>query len=526
MPLQPQSRLTHLPAELLLIIIHLLCEAHSIPSTERCDEETAVFSPRHVHALSLVCKHLRGLCISPLFSRLKVSHTRELRRLKTKCSAEPEFARLIRKLDLAKVHSPTSERRGRNPSGADSPYLYGPNILPAFLPCLESLEWLELDAKQIDATLLATINSHPTLVTVAIRDRVLESLWKLFSSTVEPLSKIRVHSVKLKTSFCFGLRCPQLHSLMGRRMRLAHLIVQTERNIQLGPGDLVVPGLETLDIGVYTEPTSPMSWLPAFTERHPNLQTIKFSGHGSAWIQNPDISFPLQFLGAMERESITGTVDLISFSISRTRSAASLGDWPVVHLEMEITKGAGVSALTIASSMAPRVSSLMVRMSRWERQPVHIDDLISSLCLFRCLRRLELHCLSRHLLFEGGPSWALPPPDPDVRPTSSCVIVHAALRWLTGFVAQRVSSLALVHITDEGYDFLENRAYSWSLNFTYQVQQNRELEVYGPLASGSVGYRFRKFKPLSSPPDPPFQLAPARITSTPLLPLPSKHTAK
>ncbi|KAF8213858.1 hypothetical protein K438DRAFT_1802394 [Mycena galopus ATCC 62051] len=511
MPLPPRSRLAHLPTELLLIVIHLLCEGNAIPSAERCDEEKLAFSSRHLRSLSLVCKQLRQLCISPLFSRVKITRTHELRSLEAKCAVEPGFSRLIRQLDLADVHSPEEHDEAVGPDGS---YHYGPDILPALLPCLESLEWLELGAEQIDAHLLATLDSHPTLDTVAVHQRHLESLFTLFASTSLLLSKIRVHSVRL-TSFCFGLQCPGLHSLMGRSLRVAHLIVQNKDNVRLGPGDLLVPGLETLTIGVYKEPTSPMSWLPAFAERHPHLQIIKFTGDGSTWKQNPDIPFPLQFLGALERESLAGTANLISFSISRTRSTSSLDDWQVVHIAVEITKGAGVSALTIASSMAPSVSSLIVRMSRWARQPVHIDDLISSVCLFRSLRRLELHCLSRHLLFEGGSPWVLPPPDSSVRPTSACVIAHAALRWLTAFIAQRVFSLALVQITDEGYDFLNRRSYPWRLGVTYEVQQNREIEVYGA-PKFAVDPRFQKFKPLGSP-EPSFQLAATRTASTLLI---------
>ncbi|KAJ7355378.1 hypothetical protein DFH08DRAFT_498217 [Mycena albidolilacea] len=194
----------------------------------------------------------------------------------------------------------------------------------------------------------------------------------LSSSTSLSLSKIRVQSTS--SGLLFGLRYPALHSLMGRSPRVAHLVVRDELNIRLGPGDLLVSGLETLDIGVYKRPTSVMAWLPAFAERHADLRTIKFSGHASIWTQNPDILFPLQFIDTLERESLAGSVDLHAFSISRTISASSLDDWQVAHLQMEITKEAGVSAMKIASSIAPRVSSLIVRMPRWGKQPFHPDD--------------------------------------------------------------------------------------------------------------------------------------------------------
>jgi hypothetical protein len=82
-------------------------------------------------------------------------------------------------------------------------------------------------------------------------------------------------------------------------------------------------------------------------------------------------------MDVVEREALRQTVGLIAFSISPARSASSLDDWPVVHLDMDITKGAGVSALRIASSMAPQVSSLVVRMSRFANQPVHVVSYVA-----------------------------------------------------------------------------------------------------------------------------------------------------
>ncbi|KAJ6515573.1 hypothetical protein C8R45DRAFT_1067150 [Mycena sanguinolenta] len=509
-----------LPTELLLIVVRFLCEENPVPSTE-CDEERPAFSPRHLRSLSVASKHLRGLCVSRLFSHLRVTHTDQLKLLKVKCAVDPEFARLVRQLDLAHIHSPEeqdSERRARSLAGPEAIYRYGPDILPTFLPHLTSLEWLRLGTKQISAGLLLVLNSHPTLGTVAIRDRDLEGLRTLYSSTSLSLSKIRVHSAAL--SFSFGLRSPALQSLMDRNPTVANLIVRNATNIRLGSGDLLVPGLETLDIGVYMEPTSLMSWLPSFADRHHNLQVIKFSGCGSIWTTNPDISFPLQFIHALEIESMAGAVDLISFSILRTRSASSLDDWTVSHLEMAITKGVGISALTIANSMAPRLSSLIIRMPLSASQSVHIDYLILSVCCFQTLRRLELHRLSRHLLFEEGAPWALLPPDPDIRPTSRCAIAHAAYRWIAACVAQRIFSLDLIHITDEGRDYLNRRSYPWDLELTYQVHQNRSIEVYG-IPRFFVGSQFRGFKPSCEPicyPDPPWKPASMRITTHLLLP--------
>ncbi|KAJ6581037.1 hypothetical protein B0H19DRAFT_491419 [Mycena capillaripes] len=476
--LQPQ--LVLLPVELLLLIVDSLCEANSIPSIGFGEEQKPISHSTHLlHSLSLVCRQLRRLCLSRLFSRMKITHTEPLRLLQAKCVVDAEFAGLIRQLDLAHVDSPEEREEkklyGYDPEKKKNLYRYGPDILPALLPCLKSLEWLDLHAKQIDAGLLEVLNSHSSLATVAVSDMRLEALKTLSSTTSQSLSKIRVHSALL--NICLKLQTPALHLLMSRRPRLAHLILRDNPNIGVGPGTLLLPGLERLEIGVYLPPISPMSWLPDFVNRHTSLKVIKFSRRGR---RNADILFESQFHDAMERESLSGAVDLIAFSISRTSSATSLDEWQVVHLDIEITKGVGVSALRFAHSLTPQLSSLDVRMARWGKEPVHIGDLVSSICLFPSLRRLELHWVYKHLIYEGPAPWPLPPSNPK-HGTSGCIAAHSALRWITACVAQYALLLNLVHITDEGYELLKgtSNGHPWKLEVTYQVQRNGDLRILG-----------------------------------------------
>ncbi|KAJ6478513.1 hypothetical protein C8R47DRAFT_1138588 [Mycena vitilis] len=501
------SHLISLPTELLFIILDFLCETNQVPSIE-CGVEQATISTRHLHALSSVCRYLRRSCLSRLFSRLKITHTEPLRLLGAKCAVNPAFASLIRRLDLTHVESPEEKQDRRKRNGlvsshrdragleSEKPYRYGPEILPTLLPLLKSLEWLDLAANQIDSDLLNTLNSHPSLATVAVCDTHLYTLRTLFSSTSLPLSKIRVHSAL--TNISFKLQSPALQSWVNRRLRITHLILHDEPNIRAGPGMMLLPGLETLHIALRTKPTSTMTWLPDFVDRHPGLRRIEFSGRGLVWSGNPDIIFPLQFREAVERQSLARTVDIAAFSVSRTRSATSLDDWPVVHLELLIEKGVGVAAMSIAQCMAPQLSSLIIRMSRFIRQPVRADNLISSLCRTPSLRTLELHCVSKHLSFEGQTSpWAVKPCD-HIKPTSNCTDAHSAMHWVAVRVAQSLSSLDLIHIVDEGCDSLNGRVHDrWSLEVTYRVRENRGLEIYGT-PKFAAAKRFRLREPNSS----------------------------
>ncbi|KAJ7493313.1 hypothetical protein B0H11DRAFT_2005847 [Mycena galericulata] len=353
------------------------------------------------------------------------------------------------------------------------------NILLPLLSNLKCLRWLDLGAAQVDADVLAAVNSHPSLTTVAVRDTCLRTLQKLVSSTALPFSKILVPMAELNS--LFTLQSPVLHSLMGRCPRLAHLILRDMRNIKNGPGTLFFPGLEELEVGVFCGATALMSWLPAFVEQHATLGTIKFIGdkRGSSWRKNPDILFPLQFSDALERESLSRTAGLYAFSISRMGTSSALDDWPVVQLEVTILKATGIAALNIASSLAPQTSSLRLRMSRWGKEAITIDDFIPLLPRFSSLQKLDLRGMYRHLIFEG-PARSVLPSSNAVRKSSGCFAAHAALRWLVARAAEFVLSLHFIHITDEGDD-LRGRStlFPWKLEVTYRVLWNRELEAIG-----------------------------------------------
>ncbi|KAK7031588.1 hypothetical protein R3P38DRAFT_821121 [Favolaschia claudopus] len=233
MPLTDSSnpRFVHLPAELLLLIVSFLCHAN----------EKSKSSKYHILPLSVVCRRTRHFCFTPLFSRLSIKHSDRLRLMQEKCTEDPQFSRLIKELDLRYVDCP-EEYRGT--------YHYGPDILPALLPALLSLERLHLPSEQLSFKLLATFNSHPTLLVVETSDPYLNALRGMASETTESMSKIQVVSATL--DLVFGFDDPAFHSLMSRSPRLVHLELRDEINITSGPGTVVIPGLETLGIQVCT----------------------------------------------------------------------------------------------------------------------------------------------------------------------------------------------------------------------------------------------------------------------------------
>ncbi|KAJ6495787.1 hypothetical protein C8R47DRAFT_372587 [Mycena vitilis] len=442
------SRLASLPAELSLIIIDCLSERQLVPSLPG---NPTAYSIHHIRSLSLTSRQLRNQCLRTLFMSVRVVDPSQLKLLTLKCTQDPQFAGLIRKLVLSKPESP--------------------DILSGFLHRLPSLVWLETD--DLNAELLATVNSHHSLKTVAIRD--LHILRSLLPSTSLSFSKIRVKSAVL--NYLFTLQSPELPLLLDRGSQLARVCLHAARHTKKGPGTLSFPGLEELEIRVDMRSRSPMSWLPAFVERHQSLQRIKFAGNH--WTKNPDIPFGLRFVDAVQREFLAFTVELNAFTVVRSQSSA-LEDWPVIQAHLIILEPIGLSAVNLVSSLAPQLLTLSIRMPRFGKKPICIHDLVSPLSLFPSLRRLELHGMYRHISAGGGaePPWALALTDP-AQKVSDCTRAHAALRWVMTRAAHHAPSIEQIYITDEGDDW-EGRSHTlWRLKALYRVHNNCDLEVLG-----------------------------------------------
>ncbi|KAK7031570.1 hypothetical protein R3P38DRAFT_3265604 [Favolaschia claudopus] len=478
-----KHRLVHLPDELLLLIVHFLCE------------EKSKLSNDYILSLSRVSRLMRRFCFAPLFSRLRIKHTDRLRRLQAKCAADIEFARLIKELDLSWVHSP-EEITGRQ----GSPYLYGPDILPDLIPSLISLERLRLPACQLDPNLLATLNSHAKLTTVVVDDSGLNDLRKLWSDTPLSMAKLEIDSASFDD--CFGSQLnpyrgsasqhPDFRSLMSRKLRLAHLIIREESNIIFGPDTIVIPGLEAVDIYLCAKPLAMalLSWLPAFVERHSSLKTVKIFDYYSIWLHHWDMFWSLSLLDATERHTLTSTVKLAAFWISPKKPvASSFDDWQVVQVDLEVNDADGVSALPSLGVLATHLTSLILRIKLPTCFSVRSHDLVSSLCAIKSLQKLELQHVYKELSHEHLPC-ALPS-QRSASPISGCVDAHAVLHSLTARIAKRAASLTLIHIVEEGDDFRVGCGYhSWTFDATYKIGIDRQIEFEG-LPRFSIPKTFR-----------------------------------
>ncbi|KAJ6561139.1 hypothetical protein DFH09DRAFT_1160556 [Mycena vulgaris] len=440
-----------LPPELLLVILNGLDE-DLLPHNGLLPSDLANFrSIRDLRSVSAVNRQLRQLCLPLLFNTVKCTNMKRLYELNTECRADPEFARLIRRLDLVGV-------------GVR-------NLLSGLLPRLPALARLDLKGIDFDPHLLTMANSHPTLTTVALYDPV---FLQAFLSSPN-LSKILV--CKMVVDHHSRLESETLPAAIQLGAKFSHLIMKHEVNFDHDRiNSLLLPGLEQLDLELCRHNRPLETWLPNFAQRHTHLMTIKFvSSQGFYWRHLQDIPFAIPFVEQ------SGT-PLRSFSIARVASWTSLKDWEVVQLGLlGLSLGLhGIAALKIAGALAPRLSALdLVMHGTYAVVPIRIDDFAEPFSYLTSLQTLNLTNSYEHLHAGGRTPWISSQRDP--LGTSAGVTAHRAMLWYMARVAQQAPSLRLINITDAGHDGKGRFKHPWTLRTSYRVRNNgvRDLEVIG-----------------------------------------------
>ncbi|KAJ7626307.1 hypothetical protein DFH06DRAFT_1339446 [Mycena polygramma] len=177
-----------------------------------------------------------------------------LRQLSAACTANPEFAGLIRELNVVEVG-----------------YHDG---IPELLPWLTSVTRLEVPADQLDARLLAIINEHRTLVTVAVLDPQLKTLRNILSSTNLPLSKILVSPT---ITVLDDVTLQAFRAAIQRGARFYHFIFEVQGNLELSAATLpiVLPDLEHFDLKMCYRTNISRSSINSWLHRHAHDKTGK-----------------------------------------------------------------------------------------------------------------------------------------------------------------------------------------------------------------------------------------------------------
>ncbi|KAJ6624834.1 hypothetical protein B0H10DRAFT_1942811 [Mycena sp. CBHHK59/15] len=219
--------------------------------------------------------------------------------------------------------------------------------------------------------------------------------------------------------------------------------------------------LEQLSIGVYLKPTCPLSWLQGFVERHADLRSVTFDCPGGFWNDNIDLPFAPQFTDAVENEGSTNAIMLNALTLLRPASSMPLKDWEVLELDLSIDASSGVYALSSASVLAPRLSSLLLQIPRfgYYSEAIHITPWI----------------VSKRVTRQSKPAQTV----------SGCAEAHAAVRWFIDRIAQCSPAIGITHTSDWGEEHaLGHLPHPWTLEASHQIGPNRlggrDLEALGP----------------------------------------------
>ncbi|KAF7356968.1 hypothetical protein MVEN_01033100 [Mycena venus] len=474
--LQP-TRLLALPAEVLLIILGELWHSPARnPGLVRRDPSLrpTVGTFRSIgglRSISAVNRQLRVLCLLILFKITTCTGFDRFQQLCAKCKANPQFAGLIMQLDVVAVDA------------AD--------VLHELLPFLTSLTWLDLSAHDLDTNLLALINSHPSLATVAVCDPR-AALIDLVSSTDLPFSKILVSTTTFNRD---SLKSDHALVHNQRGGKFSHIVLLDDSQFdKVDVSSLVLPGLEQLDLKYKRDrwtnhrltpsPASQQSWLLNFAQRHTHLGTIKFTGWPlDVWKHSSGVPFAIPFVHAA-REGGGYGIGLKSFSIVRPASWSTLKDWEVSHVELELIVANKISpALMMAIALAPKLFSLDIVLDAQCSWSMHIDEFEKAFSLVPSLRTLHLTNAYAHLHAGSGRSpWIHSQRTRFPRDrfgTSACVTALTALHWYMTRIVQQAPALEVIHSLDHGTDGRVRSVTQWTLQASFGVRQTeaRELEV-------------------------------------------------
>ncbi|KAF7375863.1 hypothetical protein MSAN_00000700 [Mycena sanguinolenta] len=454
--------LLDLPAELLLIIFAEL--RYSPPSKSG---STSLRFNGGLRSISTVNRRLRLLCLPILFRITRCTSSKRFLQLSTKCIDSPQFAGLIRQLDIVDALAPSQR-------------------LPELVTALTSLVRLDIDAKSLNARLLAKINLHPTLTMVAIPVSLsqLETLMNNLPSTGSRFSKIRSSAAPDSLASVYTAE-----------------ICWPWKNKPIYRNDLILPDLHHLHLSLYrfcarrrSAPLSIPNWLLPFAQRHTHLAIIKFTDYSGRNWARADLPFAKDFLAAANALRIRG-VDLDSFSIARPPSWSSLKDWKVDQMALNLVQADGILVLKAASVHAPELSGLELTIKESDHpRPYNIDEFVVPFGLVPSLRTLHLHDGYVHL-DANGQIHSQQTAGMELENSTSVTALHALQSYMTR-VAQQATGLEVIHVTDQalaaGYEGEIQKVYvtdqgdeveavPWSLHASFRVfgDEVRELEMIG-----------------------------------------------
>ncbi|KAJ3725074.1 hypothetical protein DFJ43DRAFT_1157636 [Lentinula guzmanii] len=404
-------------------------------------------------SLSQVNRRMRRICVPFLFSYLRVVNVAEAMKLMDLCRTGSIIPSLIRVLLLSASYYAQKE---------------GHKILRQVLPCLHHLSCIHLRIPRPSIDLFTTVLEQPTVSTVLMRS--LDNLPGGFS-------KLNLSKLVLKhTSVAFP-RFSTLETCIRRGARMASLDIHRPDLLDESFGPRIFTGLQELNLFVCYFPVS-FSWLPAFASGHPSLNKMWLLDDKKHYFDRHTPYFIHSFVEGCHRQELSECFDITRVGLSRVNQSSQ--EWRVTGMTI-VTKFASTSLIEILSlicSSFPAIEVLSFDLDR-HKDTYHIDDIVSVLAGFSCLRVLYISHLYNRIESGRKTSWKLVR---QLETNDVCKILAAtaesAFLCYASRLAKEIASLAALHIDDMGYEHEKSRYGRrwWLKGWLHVRDSSRDIE--------------------------------------------------
>ncbi|KAJ3986429.1 hypothetical protein F5890DRAFT_995881 [Lentinula detonsa] len=440
-----------LPDELLHSTVEYLAYTPDSPECKLLEFRFKSASPELL-SLSQVNQRLRRICLPFLFAYARVRDVTDVVKLGELCDAGSLAPGLIRILLLSSFY-PEEE---------------GHKILRQVLPYLRRLSCIHLSMFQPSIALFATVLEQSTASTVLIN--TLDDL---------PNGSFRLNLSKVVLEHS-TISCPQLLSLeryCRRGARMASLNIHRPDLLDESFGLKTFTGLQELNLLVCHFPVS-FSWLPAFASGHPRLSKMWLLDDKKHYFDRHTPSFIHSFVEECHRQELSDYFDITRVGLSRANQSSQ--EWRVTGMTI-VTKFASISLIEILSlicSSFPAIEVLSFDLDH-HKDTYHIDDIVSVLAGFSCLRVLYISHLYKRIESGRKSPWKSVP---RMESNDVCKILAAtaesAFLCYASRLAKEIASLAALHFDDMGYEHEKSRYGRrwWIKGWLHVRDSSRDIE--------------------------------------------------
>ncbi|KAJ3968086.1 hypothetical protein EV361DRAFT_927601 [Lentinula raphanica] len=443
-----------LPEEILHAIVQSLAYNPNIIEREFLDPPRKYCAPALL-PLSVTSHQFRRICLPFLFAYVKLKRAGDLRKLRSHSLDNVAFFACIKALD---IHALSIE--------ADY------KLLPRLLPHLHNLSCLFILETPISITLLHAIRCHPSATVVISSFKDLPQ-----GMDHSDLGKVIVKRLPIYRDDRYRNEC--FNHLLDCGMKVKRAVINHPRLLNESFGNSRFSGLIELKLKMGWSAVD-LSWFDNFSCAHPHLRKISFTDfERTVFRKQNTFMFIVPFLEALAREDLTAAAYLKGFAVTRDTSTTNVScHWRVTSLFLTVHESFQ-RVLSLASSLFPETSVLTI-----DRAPCTVDELITSLRRFPCLKIVSLLCTFEQIDFGSDEPWQ----DPSIvevydGPMIGPVATEFAMSWCISRIAKAVPSIKAFYIREEGCDGPNQTGARWYITgWIFVHDMHKEKPSNTPIA--------------------------------------------